>query len=130
MRRYGGEGGKDFGGYASGGEHVRLGAVLSGCSGYGSYLWRGRCFFLFASRQRRGISDPQSGTGSSGDWLGADDLLHGGRGCILDISGKNGDLIRSGPETLRGASGISTCAIRMATSYRLRVRSNNLPAAA
>src|SRR5713226_7825960 len=90
MRRYGGEGGKDFGGYASGGEHVRLGEVLSGCSGYGSYLWRGRCLFLFASRQRGGISDPQSGTGSFGDWLGADDFLRDRRGCVLGIPAGKG----------------------------------------
>jgi len=39
-------------------------------------------------------------------------------------------LARKGRKTLRGASGISTCPIRMATSCRLRVRFSSLPVAA
>ncbi|SRR5713226_6094195 len=50
--------------------------------------------------------------------------MHSGR-----ISQKK-DLLRKSREMLRGASGISTCAIRMATSCHSRVRSNSLPAAA
>ncbi len=40
------------------------------------------------------------------------------------------DLIQRGRETLHGASGISTCQIRTATSCRLRVRSSSLPTTA
>jgi catechol 2,3-dioxygenase-like lactoylglutathione lyase family enzyme len=36
------------------------------------------------------------------------------------------DLIQTGRETRHGASGISTCPIRMGMSYRLRARSSSL----
>lgn len=61
-------------------------AVLSGCSRHGARLRGRRCMFLFASSQRRPISDPQSGRGSSGKALGAAHLLRGGCGRALDLS--------------------------------------------
>jgi hypothetical protein len=44
--------------------------------------------------------DPQSRAGSFGCWLGTDDFLRGGRGCILGIPAWK----RIGPESPRDAS--------------------------